>query len=77
MLIEAYKDDKLPETYTHDFGCPFGVFADIAQFGGITRDNTERKFYLMALTDFMRYRNRLCNGLEEMISYIEGMTLRG
>lgn len=64
------------DAYTHDCGCPFGVFADIAQFGGITRDNTEREYYLMALTDFMRYKNRLCNGLEEMITYIEGMTPR-
>lgn len=59
------------DAYTHDFEGPFGIFGALAQFGGVTRENTEPAYYVMAKSDFMRYQNRLCDGLSRILSYIK------
>lgn len=58
------------DPYTHDFGGAFGIFGAIAQFVSVTGENTEKAYYVMAKSDFMRYQNRLCDGLEAIIGRI-------
>lgn len=59
------------DPYTHDVGSVFGIFGAIAQFSAVTGENTEKAYYVMAKSDFMRYQNRLCDGLEAIIERAE------
>lgn len=61
------------DPYQHDYGNLSGPFYSIGQMRGVNRMNTSGYYYTMAKTDFLRYRNRLCGGMAEIISYIDGM----
>lgn len=67
-LIYCRKD-----SYHHDYGDGFGIFGSIQKFAGVTRDTASKKYYTMAMTDFMRNRNRLCDGLREIGEYVDRM----
>lgn len=57
--------------YTPDFGDGFGIFGALRRVAGMTRENTPPDQFLMAKTEFLRIRNRLCLGLEEIGKYID------
>lgn len=70
-LIYCRKDP-----YHHDYGDGFGIFGSIGKFGGITRENTTRDYYVMAQTGYMRNKNRLCDGMKDICRYIDNMQKR-
>ena len=57
--------------YTPDFGDGFGIFGALRRTTGMTRENTPPNQFLMAKTEFLRTKNRLCQGLEEIGRYID------
>lgn len=61
------------DLYSHDFGDGFGIFGAFERFRGMTRDNSSKKQYAMAKTEFLRNRNRLCGGMQEIIETIRHM----
>ena len=49
--------------YLHDYGDGFGIFGAIGRCKGITKDNTPLDVYVMAGSEYLRMKNRLCMGL--------------
>jgi len=52
--------------YLHDYGDGFGIFGAIGRCKGITKDNTPLDVYVMAGSEYLRMKNRLCMGLREI-----------
>lgn len=56
--------------HAHDHAAGFGIFGAFRRMPGISRENTTPEFYTMAESEFLRCKNRLCDGLCEINQYI-------
>ena len=52
--------------YQHDYGDGFGIFGALGRCKGITRENAPLDVYVMAKSEYLRMKNRLCVGLKEI-----------